>query len=92
MTVSETRTKPVSPNSPAAAAAPPPVPPELNPVVLSTVGLSVWYGSSLAVKDITIDIPRNKITALIGPSGCGKSTMLRCFNRMNDLITNSKAS
>ena len=59
--------------------------------MLSTVGLSVWYGSSLALKDITIDIPRNKITALIGPSGCGKSTMLRCFNRMNDLITGSRA-
>jgi phosphate transport system ATP-binding protein len=59
--------------------------------VLRTVGLWVWYGSSPALKDITIDIPRNKITALIGPSGCGKSTMLRCFNRMNDLITGSRA-
>ena len=58
-----------------------------DPIVLSTRGLSVWYGSSLAIKEITIDIPRNKITALIGPSGCGKSTLLRCFNRMNDLIT-----
>ena len=58
-----------------------------DPIVLSTRGLSVWYGPRLALKDITIDIPRNKITALIGPSGCGKSTLLRCFNRMNDLIT-----
>ena len=55
-------------------------------MVLTTRGLSVWYGAALALKDITIDIPRNKITALIGPSGCGKSTLLRCFNRMNDLI------
>src|ERR1700748_1173716 len=55
-------------------------------VVLATKGLSVWYGPSMALKDITIDIPRNRITALIGPSGCGKSTLLRCFNRMNDLI------
>ncbi len=59
-------------------------------LVLTTRGLSVWYGAALALKDITIDIPRNKITALIGPSGCGKSTLLRCFNRMNDLITGAR--
>jgi phosphate transport system ATP-binding protein len=58
--------------------------------VLATKGLSVWYGASLALKDITIDIPRNRITALIGPSGCGKSTLLRCFNRMNDLIPGAR--
>ncbi len=56
------------------------------PIILSANGLSVWYGASLALKDVTIEIPRNQITALIGPSGCGKSTLLRCFNRMNDLI------
>jgi phosphate transport system ATP-binding protein len=61
-----------------------------EPIVLSTHGLSVWYGASLAIKEITIDIPRNKITALIGPSGCGKSTLLRCFNRMNDLIAGAR--
>src|SRR5262249_5992405 len=59
-------------------------------IVLSTRNLAVWYGSSLALKDINIDIPRNKITALIGPSGCGKSTLLRCFNRMNVLITGAR--
>jgi phosphate transport system ATP-binding protein len=59
-------------------------------VVLATQGLSVWYGKSLALKDITIEIPRNRITALIGPSGCGKSTLLRCFNRMNDLIPGAR--
>ncbi len=58
--------------------------------MLSTRGLSVWYGSALAIKEVTIDIPRNKITALIGPSGCGKSTLLRCFNRMNDLIAGAR--
>ena len=52
--------------------------------------LSLWYGSAIAIKEITIDIPRNKITALIGPSGCGKSTLLRCFNRMNDLINGAR--
>jgi phosphate transport system ATP-binding protein len=50
----------------------------------------VWYGAGQALKEITIDIPRNKITALIGPSGCGKSTLLRCFNRMNDLIQGAR--
>jgi phosphate transport system ATP-binding protein len=60
------------------------------PVVLSTRNLRVWYGQSLALKDLTIEIPRNKITALIGPSGCGKSTLLRCFNRMNDLINGAR--
>jgi phosphate transport system ATP-binding protein len=59
-------------------------------IVLSTQSLAVWYGSALALKDITIEIPRNKITALIGPSGCGKSTLLRCFNRMNDLIVGAR--
>ncbi len=67
-----------------------PLPGAEKPMVLTTRGLSVWYGTALALKDITIDIPRNKITALIGPSGCGKSTLLRCFNRMNDLITGAR--
>ncbi len=57
----------------------------VDPVLLAS-DLSVWYGASPALKGVTMDIPRNKITALIGPSGCGKSTLLRCFNRMNDLI------
>ncbi len=45
-----------------------------------------YYGAFRAVKDISMDIPKNRITAFIGPSGCGKSTLLRCFNRMNDLV------
>ena len=48
--------------------------------------LSLWYGAKQAIADVSIEIPRNQITALIGPSGCGKSTLLRCINRMNDLI------
>src|SRR3954451_23144404 len=63
---------------------------EVDPFVLRARELSVWYGSSLALRAVTIDIPRNRITALIGPSGCGKSTFLRCFNRMNDLIPGSR--
>lgn len=62
----------------------------LDPTVLTTRNLQVWYGAALAIKDISIDIPRNKITALIGPSGCGKSTLLRCYNRMNDLIPGAR--
>jgi phosphate transport system ATP-binding protein len=48
--------------------------------------VTVSYGSKPAVRDITFDIGRSEITALIGPSGCGKSTLIRCLNRMNDLI------
>jgi phosphate transport system ATP-binding protein len=90
MTIPETPVAPVTPERPAPAPAPAavPEPPSVPaiPIVLSVRGLSVWYGTSLALREVTIDIPRNKITALIGPSGCGKSTLLRCFNRMNDLI------
>ena len=48
--------------------------------------LNLFYGADQALKNITMDIPRRRVTAFIGPSGCGKSTLLRCFNRMNDLI------
>ena len=53
-------------------------------------GVSVFYGSFRAVRDITIPIARNEITALIGPSGCGKTTFIRCLNRMNDLIEGAR--
>ena len=49
-------------------------------------GVSLFYGEKQALNDISLSIPRNRVTAFIGPSGCGKSTLLRCFNRMNDLI------
>jgi phosphate transport system ATP-binding protein len=55
-------------------------------VVFGLESLSCYYGSFRAVRDISLRVPTNKITALIGPSGCGKSTLLRSFNRMNDLI------
>lgn len=54
--------------------------------VLTTHDMAIYYGSFRAVKDINLNIERQKITALIGPSGCGKSTVLRAFNRMNDLV------
>jgi phosphate transport system ATP-binding protein len=52
--------------------------------------LSVSYGEALAVKGATLDIYKNSVTALIGPSGCGKSTVLRCLNRMNDLVPSAR--
>ena len=58
----------------------------MNDSKLETIDYSLYYGKYRALKDITIKIPENKVTALIGPSGCGKSTFLRSFNRMNDLI------
>jgi phosphate transport system ATP-binding protein len=78
------------PPRPSEPPAPSPADVGAGKAVLTTKGLSVWYGPSLALRDITIAIPRNQITALIGPSGCGKSTLLRCFDRMNDLIPGSR--
>lgn len=59
-------------------------------LVLEAEKTSVFYGSLLAVEDVSLQIPRNAIVSLIGPSGCGKSTVLRCFNRMNDLIPGTR--
>jgi phosphate transport system ATP-binding protein len=52
--------------------------------------VTVSYGDKAAVRDVTFEIARNEITALIGPSGCGKSTLIRCLNRMNDLIPSAR--
>lgn len=52
--------------------------------------LNLWYGEKQALKNISMQIPLNSVTALIGPSGCGKSTFLRCLNRMNDLVKNCR--
>ncbi len=62
----------------------------ITEAVLRAQNLHVYYGSSLAVRDVNVDIPKNEITAFIGPSGCGKSTVLRCFNRTNDLIPGAR--
>jgi phosphate transport system ATP-binding protein len=69
-----------------------PGPPAESATVFDVDGLNVHYGEFHAVKDVGIKIRKNEITALIGPSGCGKSTVLRCFNRMNDLIEIAKVS
>jgi phosphate transport system ATP-binding protein len=54
--------------------------------VLRTENVNIYYGNFLALRDIWLNIPKNRVTAFIGPSGCGKSTLLRCYNRLNDLI------
>ena len=59
-------------------------------IVLKAESVSVSYGNFLAVSSVSLEIPQNQIVAFIGPSGCGKSTMLRCFNRMNDLLPGAK--
>lgn len=55
-------------------------------VCLKVEKFNAWYDQFHALKDINMDIRKNKVTAMIGPSGCGKSTLIRCFNRMNDFI------
>jgi phosphate transport system ATP-binding protein len=57
-------------------------------ICLETRNLNLFYGSTQALFNINLKIPRHRVTAFIGPSGCGKSTLLRCFNRMNDLVDN----
>ncbi|MDO4513471.1 MAG: phosphate ABC transporter ATP-binding protein PstB [Lachnospiraceae bacterium] len=61
-----------------------------NKVKLSIKNLNLYYGDNHALKDISMDIYANKVTAFIGPSGCGKSTFLKTLNRMNDLVENVK--
>ena len=59
-------------------------------IKLGMRGLKVSYGPKVAVRDVDLDIAANAVTAFIGPSGCGKSTILRCFNRMNDLVPTAR--
>src|SRR5262245_3350834 len=61
-------------------------------VVFDVDNLAVDYGEHRAVRDVTMKIYKQQVTALIGPSGCGKTTVLRCFNRMNDLIRSARVS
>ncbi|MGC9542482.1 phosphate ABC transporter ATP-binding protein PstB [Streptomyces sp. UG1] len=66
--------------------------PSLDDPVFHVSDLDVWYGDHQAVRDVTMTIGRRQITAMIGPSGCGKSTVIRCFNRMNDLIPGARVT
>src|SRR5262245_16649406 len=54
--------------------------------IVEVESFSLWYGAKQALFNVTMPVPKGKVTAIIGPSGCGKSTLLRCVNRMNDLI------
>jgi phosphate transport system ATP-binding protein len=65
-------------------------PPSKTEVVFDVQGAGVSYDGALAVRDVSMHIYKNHITAIIGPSGCGKSTFIRCFNHMNDLIPGAK--
>ena len=58
--------------------------------IVNVQNLNVYYGNFHAVGDVSFQVPQNQITALIGPSGCGKSTVLRCINRMNDLVPTAR--
>jgi phosphate transport system ATP-binding protein len=62
------------------------------PPVFDADDLNVYYGSFRAVRDVTLAVRQREITAFIGPSGCGKTTVLRCFNRMNDLIDSARVT
>ncbi len=80
-----------TPESPATAAPRPTVETDTaaltnGKTVFETRDLSVYYGAFRAVRDVSLELREHEITAFIGPSGCGKTTVLRCFNRMNDLI------
>jgi phosphate transport system ATP-binding protein len=65
---------------------------EPKEAVFRVEGLTVAYGASVAIRDVTLEVARNAVTAFIGPSGCGKSTFIRCFNRMNDLVPTAKVT
>jgi len=90
---------PPEPNPSTSAAAPPPavaVVVEPNAATagkvlrMQTAKLNFWYGTKQALYDISLAIPEKSVTAFIGPSGCGKSTYLRCLNRMNDIIPDTR--
>ncbi len=59
---------------------------------ISARGINVYYGDKHAIKNVSLDIAKNEVIAMIGPSGCGKSTFLRCLNRMNDTIEGCRVS
>ena len=91
----ETMTMPEPTKIEAPRPAPPPRAPETRPVEsevirVETVDLDFFYGKTQALFDVSLAVPEKSVTALIGPSGCGKSTFLRCLNRMNDLIPDTR--
>src|SRR5687767_14318625 len=67
-------------------------PADAGPPLINLDDVSVFYGSFEAVCGTSMPVAHNKITAMIGPSGCGKSTILRCLNRMNDLVPGARVA
>jgi len=82
----------ISTSSPTPVAPDPALNPRIDDPALEVDDLSLWYGTAQALFNVSMRIPRNKVTAFIGPSGCGKSTLLRCFNRLNDLVDNVRTT
>ena len=64
----------------------------MESTVLKIEGFDAGFGGQDVVKDINLSIVRNKITAVMGPSGCGKTTLIRCINRMHELVPNANFS
>ncbi len=60
--------------------------------ILKTESFSAYFAENQVLKDVTISIPKNKVTAIMGPSGCGKTTLIRCMNRMHELVPNARVS
>ena len=83
---------PADPAPPRVEAATRPAPVVSGPMPMYTRDLSAFFGSHKAVEDITLDFPRNTVTALIGPSGCGKSTYIRCLNRMHEMVPRARCT
>jgi phosphate transport system ATP-binding protein len=72
-------------STPPPSSAPPP-----GPEKMRAEGLSAWFGQKRALKNITLPLVENKVTAVIGPSGCGKSTFIRCLNRMHEVVPGAR--
>jgi phosphate transport system ATP-binding protein len=60
--------------------------------ILNSQNFNAYFGNNHVVKDVSMDIPRNNVVAVMGPSGCGKTTFLRCINRMHELIAGATTS
>ncbi|HSP03536.1 MAG TPA: phosphate ABC transporter ATP-binding protein PstB [Acidimicrobiales bacterium] len=85
-----TEERPTMTDAPMVGSMPTSAPSQGGATVFDVDDVSVYYGDFRAVRDVSLQVKQHQITAFIGPSGCGKSTMLRCFNRMNDLIDTAR--
>jgi len=86
----EKGTTPARPEVPSRSSLESPAPPSASRIRMETRKLNFFYGKSQALYDISLSVPEKSVTAFIGPSGCGKSTFLRCLNRMNDIIPETR--